>query len=63
MDVSEPISHELTSANSPDKSNDAAQKLIVYKDLLKEASLNKELLTLLLKSQTALVSGAFGFWQ
>jgi len=47
---------------SPDKSNDAAQKLIVYKDLLKESSINKELLTLLLTSQTALVSGALGFY-
>ncbi|MFN8969736.1 MAG: hypothetical protein ACK5XR_13630, partial [Pseudanabaena sp.] len=50
------------SSNSPDKSSDAAQRLIVYKDLLKEASLNKELLTLLLTSQTALVSGALGFY-
>jgi len=47
---------------SPDKSSDATQRLIVYKDLLKEASLNKELLTLLLTSQTALVSGALGFY-
>ena len=52
----------LTSPNSPDKSTDAAQKVIVYKDLLKETSLNKELLTLLLTSQTALVSGALGFY-
>lgn len=52
----------LPSPNSPDKSSDAAQKLIVYKDLLKEASLNKELLTLLLTSQTALLSGALGFY-
>jgi hypothetical protein len=51
-----------SSPNSPDKSSDATQKLIVYKDLFKEASLNKELLTLLLTSQTALVSGALGFY-
>ncbi|MCL1494717.1 MAG: hypothetical protein M1G31_28820 [Pseudanabaena sp. Salubria-1] len=51
-----------SSPTSPDKSGDATQKLIVYKDLLKEASLNKELLTLLLTSQTALVSGALGFY-
>ncbi len=50
------------SPDSPDKSSDAAPKLIAYKDLLKEASLNKELLTLLLTSQTALVSGALGFY-
>ncbi len=50
------------SPSNSDKSSDAAQKLIVYKDLLKEASLNKELLTLLLTSQTALVSGALGFY-
>lgn len=50
------------SPNNSDKSSEAAQKLIVYKDLLKEASLNKELLTLLLTSQTALVSGALGFY-
>jgi len=50
------------SSNSSDKSSDATQKLIVYKDLLKEASLNKELLTLLLTSQTALLSGALGFY-
>jgi hypothetical protein len=50
------------SPNNSDKAAEAAQKLIVYKDLLKEASLNKELLTLLLTSQTALVSGALGFY-
>ncbi|MDX2257122.1 MAG: hypothetical protein NW214_16545 [Pseudanabaenaceae cyanobacterium bins.39] len=51
-----------TIPNVLDKSAETAQKLIVYKDLLKEASLNKELLTLLLTSQTALVSGALGFY-
>ena len=48
--------------SSSDKPSDTIQKVIVYKDLLKEASMNKELLTLLLTSQTALVSGALGFY-
>jgi hypothetical protein len=59
---SQTAANAAPSPNNPDKSNDAAQKLIVYKDLLKEAALNKELLTLLLTSQTALVSGALGFY-
>ncbi len=40
----------------------AAEIAIVYKDLLKESALSKDLLTLLLTSQTALVSGALGFY-
>jgi hypothetical protein len=49
-------------AKSGDKSPTAAEIAVVYKDLLKESALSKDLLTLLLTSQTALVSGALGFY-
>ena len=49
-------------AKPDDKSPTAAEIAVVYKDLLKESALSKDLLTLLLTSQTALVSGALGFY-
>ena len=49
-------------ANQSGQSAKPAEIAVVYKDLLKESALNKDLLTLLLTSQTALVSGALGFY-
>ncbi len=49
-------------ANQSGQSAKPAEVAVVYKDLLKESALNKDLLTLLLTSQTALVSGALGFY-
>ncbi|MEI6429387.1 MAG: hypothetical protein WCO45_13550 [Pseudanabaena sp. ELA607] len=66
--VSKTIEYVATQTAQVAKSGDntltpkAAEIAVVYKDLLKESALNKDLLTLLLTSQTALVSGALGFY-